>query len=223
MRNFVFILSLVLSIIFVSAGTAFSGEALGVVEFKKLYDSLLAGKTLVNETEQDGKVIIKERRYGAAVNTGDGDFDIPVTKVITYKVDGKVDTVVTVNIIDRVNDLGGVAIIQEELTGMSVKEAGEEKAEEADGLEFGGVYRVGKNDKGGFDVHNFALSPSLLIDGDTIKLSGSMISYSCYAQTEKSICELNVRDFDLGDYEPYEGFKVGEPIGGDFTEVFTSK
>lgn len=223
MRNFVLIFSLVLSIIFVSAGTAFSGEALGVVEFKKLYDSLLAGKTLVNETEQDGKVIIKERRYGAAVNTGDGDFDIPVTKVITYKVDGKVDTVVTVDIIDRVNDLGGVAIIQEELTAMSVKEAGEEKAEEADGLEFGGVYRVGKNDKGGFDVHNFALSPSLLIDGDTIKLSGSMILYSCYAQAEKSICELNVRDFDLGDYEPYEGFKVGEPIGGDFTEVFTSK
>lgn len=223
MRNFVFIFSLALSLMVVSGGTAFSGEALGVVEFKKLYDSLLAGKTLVNETQQDGKVVIKQRQYGAAVNTGDGDFDIPVKMVVIYKMNDKVDTEITVDVIDRVHDIGGVVIVQEEMAGMSVKEAGDEKPEEATGTEFGGVYRVGKNDKGGFDIHSFALSPSVLIEGDSVTLSGSMISYSCYSQTEKSVCELNVRDYNLGDYVPYEGFKLGEPIGGDYTEVFTSK
>lgn len=223
MRTVLLIFSLVLSITFMSAGSALSGEALSVAEFKKLYDSLLAGKTLVNEMQEGDTVVKKERQYGQAVNTGDGDFDIPVKKVITTTVGGDVSSTITVDIIDRVNDIGGVALIQEEITGMSVKEAGDEKAEEATGTEFGGVYRVGKNNKGGFDVHSFALSPSVLIEGDTVKLSGSMISFSCYEQTEKSVCELNVRDFNLGDYEAYKGFAVGEPIGGDYTEVFTSK
>ncbi len=217
------VLLLVISIIFMSAGIAAAGEALGVADFKKLYDSLLAGKTLVNVTEQGDTVVKKERHYGAAVNTGDGDFDIPVKKVITYMVNDDVTSTISVDILDRVNDIGGVAIIQEEITGMSVLEAGEEKPEAAYGVEFGGVYRVGTNEKGGFDVHNFALSPSLLIDGDSVKLSGSMISFSCYSQTDKSVCELNVRDFNLSEYEPYQGFKVGEPIGGDYTEVFVSK
>lgn len=223
MRTVLLIFLLALSITFMSAGSAFSGEALSVDEFKKLYNSLLAGKTLVNETKEGDTVVVKERQYGQVVDTGDGDFDIPVTKVITTTVGDDVSSTITVDIIDRVNDIGGVALIQEEITGMSVKEAGEEKAEDVSGVEFGGVYRVGKNDKGGFDVHSFAMSPSLLIDRDTVKLSGSMVTFSCYSQTEKSVCELNVRDFNLGDYEPYEGFKVGEPIGGDFTEVFTSK
>lgn len=217
------VLLLIVSIIVMSAGSAFSGEALGVADFKKLYDSLLSGKVLVNEKEQDGTVIKKERHYGATVNTGDGDFDIPVKKVITYTVNGKLEQSISVDILDRVHDIGGQAIIQEEITRMGVQEAGDEKPEEAAGVEFGGVYRVGANDKGGFDVHNFALSPSLKLDGDSVKLAGSMVSYSCYSQNDKSVCELNVRDFDLGDYEPYQGFKVGAPIGGDFTEVFVSK
>ena len=104
-----------------------------------------------------------------------------------------------------------------------LKEAGDEKPEESTGVEFGGVYRVSANDKGGFDVHNFALSPSIKIDGDTTSLSGSMISFSCYSQTDKSVCELNVRDFELGDYKPFQGFTLGAPIGDDYTEVFTSK
>lgn len=223
MRNFLSVLAVTLSITLFSVGIASAGEALGVADFKKLYDSLLAGKILVNETEQDGTVVKKERHYGAAVNTGDGDFDIPVKKVITITTNGKLDRTISVDILDRVNDIGGNAIIQEEITGMSVLESGDERPEEAAGVEFGGVYRVSANDKGGFDIHNFALSPSVVIDGDSVKLAGSMTSFSCYAQTGKSVCELNVRDFNLGDYEPYQGFKVGEPIGGDFTEVFVSK
>jgi len=214
---------LAVSIAVMSAGVAFAGESLNVEEFRKLYDSLLAGKTLVNQTEQDGTVVKKERHYGKSVNTGDGDFDIPVKKVITYTVNGKLERIINVDILDRVNDIGGQALIQEEVTGLSVKEEGDEKPEESRGVEFGGIYRAGKNGKGGFDVQNFALTPSLKIDGDSVALSGSMISYSCYPEKEKSVCELNVRDFDLGDYEPYKGYKVGEPIGEDFTEVFVSE
>ncbi len=199
-----------------------AGDSLGVVEFRKLYDSLLSGKTLVNQAEQDGVVIKKERTYGAAVDTGDGDFDIPVTKVVTYTKDGKLELKAKVNILDRVNDLGGRAIIQEEITALSVLEAGDKVPEEAHSVEFGGIYRVGKNDQGGFDVHNFALTPSVLIDGDSLSLTGSMTTFSCSAQDKKTVCSNTVRDFELGEYEPYKGYKLGKPIGGDFTETFTS-
>lgn len=223
MRTILVILTLAVSTTVMSAGIASPGEALGAAEFRVLYGSLLAGKTLVNETEQDGTVVKKERQYGKSVNTGDGDFDIPVKKVITYTVNGKLERAISIDILDRVHDIGGQALIQEEITGMSVQEAGDDKPEEAAGVEFGGIYRVEKNDKGGFDVHNFSLIPSLKIDGDSLVLSGSMVSYSCYSEKDKSVCALNVRDFDLGDYEPYKGYKVGEPIGGDYTEVFVSE
>lgn len=141
-------------------------DSLGVSEFRKLYDGLLSGKTLVNESQQNGTVVKKEKIYGKAVDTGDGDFDIPVSQVITYTKDGKMELKVQVNIIDRVNDLGGRAIIQEEITGLSVLEQGDEKPEESNGMEFGGIYRVGKNAEGGFVVHNFSLTPSLLIEGE---------------------------------------------------------
>jgi len=198
-------------------------DSLGVSEFRKLYDSLLSGETLVNESQQNGTVVKKEKIYGKAVDTGDGDFDIPVSQVITYTKDGKLELKVKVDIIDRVNDLGGRAIIQEEITGISVLEQGDEKPEESNGMEFGGIYRVGKNAEGGFVVHNFSLTPSLLIEGESLSLTGSMISYSCYAQDSKSVCNYTVRDFELGDYEPYKGYKIGKPIGGDFTETFVGK
>ncbi len=198
-------------------------DSLGVSEFRKLYDSMLSGKTLVNETQQDGVVVKKERIYGAAVDTGDGDFDIPVTQVITYTKDGKLELRAKVNIVDRVNDLGGRAIIQEEITGISVLEEGDKVPEDAHGVEFGGIYRVGKNAQGGFDVHNFALTPSLLIEGDKLSLTGSMTTFSCSAQDTKTVCNNTVRDFELGDYEPYKGYKLGKAIGGDFTETFVSK
>lgn len=212
--------------IFIGVFSSFSASAddsLGVAEFRKLYDSLLSGKALVNESEKDGSVIKKERIYGAAVSTGDGDFDIPVYQIITYTKDGKVELKVKVNIIDRVNDLGGRAIIQEELYGISVIEEGDEVPEDDHGVEFGGIYRVGKNAQGGFDVHNFSLTPSLLIEGDKITLTGSMINYSCSAQDGKTVCNNTVRDFELGDYEPFKGYKLGKPLGGDFTETYTSK
>ena len=223
MLRIFFILMMALMVGALSSFDSSADDSLGVVEFRGLYDSLLSGKTLVNETKEDGMVIKKERTYGAAVDTGDGDFDIPVTKVVTYTKDGKLELQAKVKIIDRVNDLGGRAIIQEEITGLSVLEAGDKVPEEAHGVEFGGIYRVGKNDQGGFDVHNFALTPSVLIEGDSMSLTGSMTTFSCSAQDKKTVCNNTVRDFELGDYEPYKGYKLGKPIGGDFTETFTSK
>ncbi len=217
------ILTLVLFIgVFLSAVT-FADDSLSVQEFRKLYDSLIAEKTLVNETERDGTIIKKEKIYGKAVGTGDGDFDIPAYQIITYSKDGKVEMKVKVKIIDRVNDLGGRAIIQEELYGISVIEEGDEVPEDDYGVEFGGIYRVAKNAQGGFDVHNFSLTPSLLIDGDSLSLAGSMISYSCSAQDGKTVCNYTVRDYELGEYEPYIGYKIGKPIGDDFTETYVSK
>ncbi len=220
------LISIFMFVIVISALSSFNsiaGDSLGVLEFRKLYDGLLSGKTLVNETGENGMVVTKEKSYGKAIDTGDGDFDVPVSQVITYTKDGKMELKVKVDIIDRVNDLGGRAIIQEEISGISVLEEGDEVSEESYGTEFGGIYRVGKNAQGGFDVHNFSLTPSLLIEGENLSLAGSMITYSCSAQDAKTVCNYTVRDFELGDYEPYKGYQIGKPIGGDFTETFVSK
>ena len=173
----VLVLAVVIGVM--SSFNSLAEDSLGVSEFRKLYDSLMSGKTLVNESQQDGTVVKKEKIYGKAIDTGDGDFDIPVSQVITYTKDGKIEMKVKVDIIDRVHDLGGRTIIQEEIFGISVLEAGDEVPEDANGIEFGGIYRVGKNAQGGFDVHNFSLTPSLLIEGENLSLTGSMITYSC--------------------------------------------
>lgn len=217
----VLVLAVVIGVM--SSFNSLAEDSLGVSEFRKLYDSLMSGKTLVNESQQDGTVVKKEKIYGKAIDTGDGDFDIPVSQVITYTKDGKLELKVKVDIIDRIHDLGGRAIIQEEIFGISVLEAGDEVPEDANEIEFGGIYRVAKNAQGGFDVHNFSLTPSLLIEGENLSLTGSMITYSCSAQDAKTVCNYTVRDFELGDYEPYKGYKLGKRIGGDFTETFVSK
>ena len=204
---------------FLTAGSSEAGESLNVADFRKLYDSLLSGKTLVMESDEDGTTVRKERKYGKVLDLGDGDFEIPVEQVITYTKDGKVERTITLDIVDRVNDLGGQAIIEEEIRGMNVLEEGDEKPEGVRGSEFGGVYRVGKNDKGGFEVNNFALTPSLKVGDGSLTLAGTMTSYSCYLEERKSKCELTVRDFELGDYKQYEGYTIGEPIGGDYVEV----
>lgn len=216
------VLTLALIIGVFSSFSSIADDSLGVAEFRKLYDSLLSEKTLVNESQQDGTVVKKEKIYGKAIYTGDGEFDIPVTQIITYTKDDKIELKVKVNIVDRVNDLGGRAIIQEEITGISVLEQGDEVPEDSNETEFGGIYRVGKNAQGGFDVHNFSLTPSVLIEGEKLSLTGSMVNYSCSAQDSKTVCNNTVRDYELGNYEPYKGYKLGEPLGGDFTETFTS-
>jgi len=218
-----YVLILAIFIGTLSSFNTLAEDSLGVSEFRKIYDSLMSGKTLVNESEQDGTVVKKERIYGKAVDTGDGDFDIPVTQVVTYTKDGKIELKVQVNIIDRVNDLGGHAIIQEEITGISVLEEGDKVPEESYGIEFGGVYRVAKNAQGGFDVHNFSLIPSLSIEGEKLSLTGSMITYSCSAQDAKTVCNNTVRDSELGDYVPFKGYQIKDPIGDDFKETYVSK
>lgn len=218
MRNPVSVFFVFVLFAFLSVSSSRAGDSLGVAELRKLYDGLLAGKTLVTESDENGTAVRKERHYGKAVDLGDGDFEIPVEQVITYTRDGKIDMKITIDVVDIVNDLGGSAVIEEEIRSLTVLEAGDEKPEESRGVEFGGIYRVGKNDKGGFDVNNFGLIPSLKIGDDSLTLAGSMISYSCYPEKGKTVCALSIRDFDLGEYERFKGYEIGEPIGDDFSE-----
>ena len=51
-------------------------DSLGVSEFRKLYDGLLSGETLVNESQQNGVVVKKEKIYGKLL--------IPVTGILIF-------------------------------------------------------------------------------------------------------------------------------------------
>jgi hypothetical protein len=193
-------------------------ESLSVKEFGQLYDILLAGKTLVTETTEGGMVIKKEKQFGKAVDVGDGEFDIPVSVVITKSKDGKLEQKTTINVLDHVNNLGGQAVVEEEVRKTTVEKTGEETLTTRE-IEFNGWFRVAKNDKGGFDVHNFGLVPSVLTDGDSMSLTGSMISYSCFPEKSISKCILTIRDYKLGEYKPLVGYTIIEPAGGDVVEV----
>ena len=189
-----------------------------IAEFRQMYDSLLAGRTLVTQSKEDGMDITKESNFGQAIGVGNGDFEVPIETVITKSKDGASVETITINILDRVNDLGGLPIIYEEARRMSVASAGAESQETGE-VEFIGLFRVSKNDKGGFDVHNFGLIPSVVVDGGTNKIAGSNISYSCYPEKSLTMCVLTVRDYNLGKYKPLVGYKLKEPIGGDFVEI----
>lgn len=193
-------------------------EPLNINKFRKLYDSLLAGKTLLTETKENGVVVKKERRYGKAIDVGDGDFEIPVRMVITSTKDGKLDQKITVDILDRVHDLGGNAIVYEEIRKVSVEELDSKSRDTSHG-EFSGLYSVAKNEKGGFVVHNFGLIPSVVYEDNSLSLAGSMISYSCFQEDGKTKCVLTIRDYKLGDYRPLLGYKLIEPVGGDVVEI----
>ena len=80
-------------------------------EFRQLYESLLAGKTLSTTTEQDGITVVTERRFGPVVDLAENDFEIPVQRVITKTKDGKQIQKITVDILDRVHNLGDSSII----------------------------------------------------------------------------------------------------------------
>lgn len=187
-------------------------------EFRQLYDSLLAGKTLVTESEQDGVDIQKVRKFGQAVSAGGGDFEVPIQIVITKSKDGVEVNSITIDILDRVNDIGGQPIIYEEARSMSVVSTGAQPLD-TDEVESVGLFRASKNDKGGFDVHNFGLIPSVAVDGDTNRVSGSNISYSCFPENNLTQCVLTVRDYKLGTYTPLVGYTLMNPIGADSVEI----
>jgi len=219
MRKIFILLIFVLALLTTYSSNLYAkDEPLSVKEFRQLYDSLLAGKILVTETTQDGVIVKKERQFGKAVDVGDGEFDIPVSIVITKSKDGKLQQKTTINVLDHINNLGGATIISEEFRKTTVEEPGSEPQTTRE-IEFNGSFRVSKNDKGGFDVHNFGLVPSVLVDGDSMNLAGSMISYSCFPETGNTKCILTIRDYKLGDYKPLIGFTLVEPAGGDVVEV----
>lgn len=195
-----------------------SESDLTTTEFRQLYDSLLAGKTLVTESEQDGVDVIKVRKFGQAVGAGGNDFQVPIEVVITKSKEGVPVNSITINILDRVNDINGQPIIYEEARSMSVVSTGAQPLD-TDEVESVGLFRASKNDKGGFDVHNFGLIPSVVVDGDTNKIAGSNISYSCYPENSMTKCVLTVRDYNLGPYTPLTGYTLKDPIGEDFVEI----
>ena len=191
---------------------------LSTAEFRQLYDSLLAGKTLSTQSEKDGVIVKQEWRYGQAIDLGEGDFDVPVTRVITISKNGELVQKKTLSILDRINNLGDSAVIYEESRMLTVENAGSEPRTTRDS-EFLGQFIVSKNDKGGFDVYNFGLIPSVVVEEGTNKLAASNISYSCYLENNKSKCVLTIRDYKLGDYIALQGFTLGDPIGTDYVIV----
>lgn len=201
-------------------GTAASAaeKDITTAELRQLYTSLLAGKTLVSTTEEDGVTVTKQRTFGQPVDLGGGDFDIATTMVITKTKDGAQVQKVTLSILDRINSIGNYPVIYEETTKMVVEEAGSapRTTEEA---EFAGLFRASKNDKGGFDVHNFGLIPSVAVDNDSNDIAGANLSFSCYPVGAVSECVLTVRDYKLGDYTPLVGYQLAEPIGDDLVET----
>ena len=191
---------------------------MSATEFRQLYESLLAGKTLSNTTEQDGVTIVTERKFGAVVDLGDNDFEVPVERVITKSKDGQMIQRITVNILDRVHNLGNSAIISEEARRMLVENA-DAAPLNTNEVEFVGLFRVSKNAKGGFDVHNFGLIPSVVVKDGKNDLAGSNLSYSCFSENGLSKCVLTIRDYELGEYEPLVGYELKDTIGGDQVEI----
>ena len=191
---------------------------ISISEFRQMYDSLLAGKTLVTQSKEDGMDVIKQSTFGQAVGVGNSNFEVPIQTIITKSKDGTPVETITISILDRVNNLGGQPIIYEEAKKMSVASS-EEGQHETDEIEFMGIFRVSKNDKGGFDVHNFGLIPSVVVVDGTNRIAGSNIDYSCYPENSLTKCVLTVRDFNLGPYTSLMGYQLKEPIGGDFVET----
>lgn len=218
MGKFTVFTALILILLIGGTGLSAAETDITITEFRQLYDALLAGKTLVTESKEDGMDVIKERRFGQAVGVGDSDFEVPIETVITKSKDGVPVESITIRILDRVNDIGGQPIIYEEARRMSVVSTSSQSQDTSE-VEFMGLFRASKNDKGGFDVHNFGLIPSVVVDGKTNKIAGSNISYSCYPENGLTKCVLTVRDYNLGSYTPLVGYTLKGPIGGDFVEI----
>ncbi len=219
MDRLVMIMSvLLLNVILCMSSAQAGAQALSVNEFRQLYDTLLAGKTLVTETKQDGLVIRKERQFGNAIDVGGGEFEIPSKMVVVKSRDGAVVQKITASIADEVDNLGGNALITEHVRNTTVETTGEQPRTTRQ-VEFGGTFLVAKNDKGGFDVYSFGLTPSVLVEGDSTSMAGNMVSYSCYPESGISKCILTIRDYKLGEYDPLRGFNLLEPAGGDYTEA----
>jgi hypothetical protein len=191
---------------------------LSVSEFRQLYNTLLSGKTLVSETKKDGTDVRKERIFGKAVDTGDGQFEIPVKVLITTSKNGEIQQKIAIDVLDAVSSLGGSAIVSEQVRKTSIENKGQEPFTTHD-IEFQGDFYVVKNDKGGFDVYNFGLQPSVLVKDGKTSLAGDMVWYSCFPENGLAKCVLTIRDYVLGDYKPLKGFTLVEPAGGDVVEV----
>lgn len=195
-----------------------SNDTLSVNQFRQLYDTLLAGKTLVSEIKKNGMDVRKERIFGKAIDIDDGQFEIPVKILITASKNGEIREKIAIDVWDAVSNLGGSAIISEQVRKTSIEKKGQEPFTSTY-LEFQGDFHVSKNAKGGFDVHSFGLQPSVLAKDGNTSLAGNMVSNSCFPENGVTKCVLTIRDYMLGEYKQLEGFTLVEPAGGDVVEV----
>jgi hypothetical protein len=194
-----------------------SDSKITISEFRQLYDGLLAGKTLVTTSEMDGMQITKTRSFGQPIDVGEGDFEVPIQVVVSKsKADKTVETI-NLSIVDRVNVLGDQPIISEETRRMSV--TSDNTTRNTNEVESMGLFTVARNSKGGFDVSNFGLMPSVVVDGNKNKIAGSNLTYSCFPENNLTKCILTVRDYKLGPYTPLVGYTLSNPIGGDYVEI----
>lgn len=218
MGKFLSISGVVCLLLFGGVALSSAETNITITEFRQLYNSLLSGRTLVATDEEDGLTVTTERTFGPAVDVGGGDFEVSITTVVTKSKDGAQVQKITINILDRVNDIGGQPIISEETRKMTVEEPNAVPLD-TDEIEFVGLFRVSKNARGGFDVHNFGLIPSVVVEDNANKITASNLSYSCYPEDGLTTCVLTVRDYNLGEYTPLVGYELLEPIGGDLVET----
>ena len=212
------ILTLVLMVVG-TMGIQAAEKDISTSEFRQLYDSILAGKTLTNTKQSDGVTITAERKFGQAIDLGENDFEVPSQSVITRTKDGNMTQKITINIVNHVTNLGNSAIISEEQRRMVV-ESSDSDIFSTNDIEFNGLYRVSKNDKVGFDIHNIGLIPTVVVEDGQNELVGMNITYSCYAENALTTCELTIRDYHLGDYKPLVGYELKDTVGGDHIEIF---
>lgn len=195
---------------------------MSVNAFISSYNKLLAGKTLLTETVDEGITTKKTRMFGQAEQSGEGSYQIPVQVVVEISQDGKIDQRYTLQVIDKVVDHGGLAVITEDVVKTKGEVSGLEPVMSED-EEFNGHYIVTWNKKGGFDVWSFAPIPSIISNDDMteFKLGGSMVKYSCYPEKGLTNCVLTIRNYKIDDYKSLEGFKKMKPHGDDLVEVAT--
>ncbi|MGB3365815.1 MAG: hypothetical protein WBB48_13660, partial [Thermodesulfobacteriota bacterium] len=64
------IMTLALILFLFVGGINLHAEKLSTAEFRQMYDSLLAGKTLSTQAEKDGVTVTSEWQYGQAMDLG---------------------------------------------------------------------------------------------------------------------------------------------------------
>ena len=120
-----------LALILVSAAGLVAGEPdISAGEFRQMYDSLLAGKTLSNTTEQDGLTVVTERRFGQASDLGEDDQRSMENSQLVVDKRAPIDVKTEkrdylMKLLERVSEEERTLLIQKEVEGLTIEELAE--------------------------------------------------------------------------------------------------